>query len=312
MATGAGTGPQPEPFTAWVADVASSPLAPLLVAVGFLLLGTLYILYNMYKTKQSRTDYYSPAFCYPRRDRRYERMYAAALPHQEWYGLDDAMLAIVKEMISCESDHIHDLGCGQSNLCEQLRAHGFTSLSASDFSAVLIGIRRLAFASAKIFCLCTVDSSHRRFIYNHALLLSKCIHQRTEKRQGDEKKRAAVMGDSAPIIKYVTCDLRERAPMPIKSVKLIVDKATLDAITHRQSGNAASDARRVLNEAVKMLSDDGKLLSISLSNDNTFEKYCTHPSLTPITATRRIVRRIAGQPKPVNVYIRKFKLALRR
>mmetsp|Transcript_36519 Transcript_36519/g.58605 ORF Transcript_36519/g.58605 Transcript_36519/m.58605 type:complete len:182 (-) Transcript_36519:254-799(-) len=181
------------------------------------------------------------------------------------------MLAIVKEMISCESDHIHDLGCGQSNLCEQLRAHGFTSLSASDFSAVLI-----------------------------------------EKRQGDEKKRAAVMGDSAPIIKYVTCDLRERAPMPVKSVKLIVDKATLDAITHRQSGNAASDARRVLNEAVKMLSDDGKLLSISLSNDNTFEKYCTHPSLTPITATRRIVRRIAGQPKPVNVYIRKFKLASRR
>jgi len=187
------------------------------------------------------------------------------------YGLDDAMLAVIKEMVDSEIDHIHDLGCGQSNLCELLRTHGFKSLSASDFSAVLI-----------------------------------------ERRQEEESKRAALMGDPATIIKYVTCDLRERLPMPRRSVKLIVDKATLDAITHRQSREAARDAKRVLSRAVEMLSDGGKMLSISLSNDEVFNKYCEHPSLAPVTATRKLVRRIAGQPKPVNVYIRKFKLVVSR
>eukprot|EP00468_Gymnochlora_sp_CCMP2014_P012609 CAMPEP_0167765490 /NCGR_PEP_ID=MMETSP0110_2-20121227/14722_1 /TAXON_ID=629695 /ORGANISM="Gymnochlora sp., Strain CCMP2014" /LENGTH=205 /DNA_ID=CAMNT_0007653221 /DNA_START=47 /DNA_END=664 /DNA_ORIENTATION=- len=68
-------------------------------------------------------------------DKRYSRMMAAGIPPQEWYGLDDRILAHIKDMASSENI------CGQSCLCERLRVAGFKNLSACDFSEVLIKAR---------------------------------------------------------------------------------------------------------------------------------------------------------------------------
>eukprot|EP00472_Partenskyella_glossopodia_P005416 CAMPEP_0197521412 /NCGR_PEP_ID=MMETSP1318-20131121/6688_1 /TAXON_ID=552666 /ORGANISM="Partenskyella glossopodia, Strain RCC365" /LENGTH=195 /DNA_ID=CAMNT_0043073403 /DNA_START=201 /DNA_END=788 /DNA_ORIENTATION=+ len=193
-------------------------------------------------------------------------MMDAALPLQEWYGMDDSIIAFIQLMAKA-SHVIHDLGCGQSQICERLRALGYQDLSGSDFSKVLI-----------------------------------------DKRNEEEKKRAKVQGERATRIKYITCDLRTDIPVPAKSVDLVIDKATLDAIAYRRNESARDDVKKVLGSVSRILKPGGRILSISLNNDAIFNEYCIHPDFEPARPTAKIVTKIQGRSEPANVYIRRLKL----
>ncbi|GAB5367845.1 hypothetical protein AAMO2058_001266600 [Amorphochlora amoebiformis] len=243
-------------------EVFSHPLAPVGVAVTFLALGGLYMWYSAYSARKKQTMYESPAFW----DRRYASIMANEIPPQEWYGLDDTVLSIVKEMATVD-DMVHDLGCGQSGLCSRLRSEGFRKLSGSDFSAVLIEARRL-----------------------------------------EEKKRASIVGPHSAKIQYIQCDLRRKPAMARGSVKLVVDKATLDSIIYRRSSSAKTDAEAVWRQVSRMLAPDGQVLSISLNNEDIWTRYARPRGLEPTEPTLKLVRKLDGQKVPVNVYVRKYKL----
>jgi len=68
--------------------------------------------------------------------------------------------------------------------------------------------------------------------------------------------------------------------------------------------------RQVMQQACRMLKPGGVLLSISLNNDEVWNRFCSNKDLIPSEPTSILVRTIdAGQPKPTkaNIYIRHLK-----
>lgn len=194
-------------------------------------------------------------------DCRYARLWRAGITANDWYFLDKTVVDLIRAMAGPDQ-HVNDMGCGSSELCEMLRDSGYTRLSASDFSR-------------------------------------KCIDARIA-----AERRAAT---GKPKINFQHLDLRDAGPAK-RDIDLYVDKATLDSVLWPKTCRAKADARAVLDRVARTLRAGGKLLSFSLHPDTVWKAYCTHPKLVRLGNTLVLVRRVPGQPKAMNVYVRRYVL----
>lgn len=113
--------------------------------------------------------------------------------------------------------------------------------------------------------------------------------------------------DAIPAIVFQHIDLRDAGPAT-RDVDLYVDKATLDSVLWPKTRRAKADAHAVLDRVARTLRPGGKLLSFSLHPDSIWEAFCAHPALVRMGATLRLVRRVPGQPRPINIYVRRYVL----